>query len=76
MRPFPPTSHQQRCLDNRPFPIPLPMCGGGWTLGILGVPFRDVVVCGMTGPGHCGEGWVFVLLQSGSQSGRPEREMV
>lgn len=42
-------------------------------MGILGIPFRDVVVCGMTGPGHCGEGWVFVLLQSGSQSGRPER---
>lgn len=42
-------------------------------MGVLGVPFRDVVVCGMTGPGHCGEGWVFVLLQSGSQSGRPER---
>lgn len=60
----PPTFYQQRCWDiPSPPPIPLPRLGGSWTLGVLGVPFRDLVACGVTySPGHYGEGWVFVLL--------------
>ena len=31
-----------------PHPIPLPKSGGAWTLGVLGVPFRDPVAYGVT----------------------------
>lgn len=72
MRLFPSTSHQQKGLDNPPpFPslTPHEEEAGPWVSWVS--LFRDAVACGMTGPGHCGEGGFWSYSSQGARVGGP-----